>query len=212
MRQDDSELRPASSVGCACRMAVAQLSLLFNKASTLGQQTAYQVKIIKPALQQQPMAGRVSCQGLAMSKSLSASCKPVQAHQGQPVRPWSPTVTEYYYLQGDMLAVSPFESHQDPSLFQPAASQYLPTRPGMACPHSRLQEVPGVGGIAGMVFGGGRYRCCCCCCNCFLAASIYFAAYTWAHRALCTLYTDSFTSPEVHRRQQRCCCYDCQCS
>ena len=57
-----------------------------------------------------------------------------------------------------MLAVSPFETHQDPRLFQLAASQYIPDRPGMMCPHSRLHEVPGVGGIAGLVFGGGRYR------------------------------------------------------
>lgn len=57
-----------------------------------------------------------------------------------------------------MLAVSPFESHQDERLFPPAASQYLPDRPGLACPHSRLHEVAGVGGIAGIVFGGGRYR------------------------------------------------------
>lgn len=57
-----------------------------------------------------------------------------------------------------MLAVSPFESHQDERLFALSASQYLPDRPGLQCPHSRLHEVPGVGGIAGMVFGGGRYR------------------------------------------------------
>ena len=57
-----------------------------------------------------------------------------------------------------MLAVSPFESHQDERLFQPAACLYRPDRPGMHCPQSGLHEVAGVGGIAGLVFGGGRYR------------------------------------------------------
>ena len=64
-----------------------------------------------------------------------------------------------------MLAVSPFESHQDGQLFQPAACQYRPGRPGMHCPQSGLHEVAGVGGIAGLVFGGGRYRSAACLTN-----------------------------------------------
>ncbi len=60
--------------------------------------------------------------------------------------------------QGDMLAVSPYESHHDPRFFHPHPYEYDPSRVGLQCPGSSLHEVPGVGGIAGLVFGGGRYR------------------------------------------------------
>lgn len=60
--------------------------------------------------------------------------------------------------QGDMLAVSPYESHHDPRFFQPHPARYDPTRRGLQCPGSSLHEVPGISGIAGLVFGGGRYR------------------------------------------------------
>lgn len=61
--------------------------------------------------------------------------------------------------QGDMLAVSPYESHHDSRFFSPDPCQYNPRRAGLNCPASGLHQVPGVGGIAGLVFGGGRYRC-----------------------------------------------------
>lgn len=64
-------------------------------------------------------------------------------------------------LQGDMLAVSPYESHHDDRFFQPRPAEYDPLRWGLQCPGAGLHEVPGVGGIAGLVFGGGRYRCTC---------------------------------------------------
>lgn len=57
-----------------------------------------------------------------------------------------------------MLAVSPYESHHDPRFFQPQPARYDPTRGGLQCPGSSLHEVPGISGIAGLVFGGGRYR------------------------------------------------------
>ena len=60
--------------------------------------------------------------------------------------------------QGDMLAVSPYESHHDPRFFHPHPARYDPTRGGLQCPGSSLHEVPGISGIAGLVFGGGRYR------------------------------------------------------
>ena len=63
------------------------------------------------------------------------------------------------HLQGDMLAVSPYESHHDPRFFHPNPEDYNPNRRGLQCPGSSLHEVPGVGGIAGLVSGGGRYRC-----------------------------------------------------
>ena len=58
-----------------------------------------------------------------------------------------------------MLAVSPYESHHDARFFHPNPEDYNPARGGLQCPGSSLHEVPGVGGIAGLVFGGGRYRC-----------------------------------------------------
>lgn len=54
-----------------------------------------------------------------------------------------------------MLAVSPYESHMDERLFGADAAAYNPERPAL-----RLADgsVPGVGGLPGLVFGGGRYR------------------------------------------------------
>ena len=60
--------------------------------------------------------------------------------------------------QGDMLAVSPYESHHDPRFFQPHPARYDPNRGGLHCPGSSLHEVSGISGMAGLVFGGGRYR------------------------------------------------------
>ncbi|KAK9838552.1 hypothetical protein WJX81_007055 [Elliptochloris bilobata] len=58
--------------------------------------------------------------------------------------------------QGEVLAVSPYESHMDERLFGPNAAAYDPDRRAL-----RLGDgsVPGVGGLPGLVFGGGRYRC-----------------------------------------------------
>lgn len=57
-------------------------------------------------------------------------------------------------LQGQLLAVSPYESHLDERLFGPRAHEFDPGRPGVAA----VMGVAGVGGIAGFAFGGGRYR------------------------------------------------------
>ncbi len=58
-------------------------------------------------------------------------------------------------LQGEVLAVSPYESHLDERLFGPHAAAYDLDRPAL-----RLGDgaVPGVGGLSGLVFGGGKYR------------------------------------------------------
>lgn len=54
-----------------------------------------------------------------------------------------------------MLAVSPYESHMDERLFGADAGAYNPERAAL-----RLGDgsVPGVGGLPGLAFGGGRYR------------------------------------------------------
>ncbi|CAL8466371.1 g5907 [Coccomyxa elongata] len=57
--------------------------------------------------------------------------------------------------KGQLLAVSPHESHLDERLFGPRAHEFDPGRPGLAA----VVGVAGVGGIAGFAFGGGRYRC-----------------------------------------------------
>ena len=51
--------------------------------------------------------------------------------------------------------MSPYESHLDERLFGPRAAAYDLDRPGL-----RLGDgaVPGVGGLSGLVFGGGKYR------------------------------------------------------
>lgn len=56
--------------------------------------------------------------------------------------------------QNQLLAVSPWESNLDEQLFGPDAAQYNPCRNGIA----GMGAIPGVGGIAGFAFGGGRYR------------------------------------------------------
>ena len=57
--------------------------------------------------------------------------------------------------QGDVLAVSPYESHLDERLFGADAGAYNPERPALRLGGG---SVPGVGGLPGLVFGGGRYR------------------------------------------------------
>ena len=56
--------------------------------------------------------------------------------------------------QGELLAVSPYESHRDERLFGPAAARFDPDRP----PVQGVEGVAGIGGIAGLAFGGGLYR------------------------------------------------------
>lgn len=63
-------------------------------------------------------------------------------------------------LQGSVVALCPYVSHQDPRLFGSGASVFDPNRPGMLFggstqPH---RAVVGVGGLAGLSFGGGKYR------------------------------------------------------
>jgi hypothetical protein len=55
-----------------------------------------------------------------------------------------------------VLAVSPYESHLDARLFGAGAAAYDPGRQPLRLAGG---AVPGVGGLAGLVFGGGRYRC-----------------------------------------------------
>lgn len=57
-------------------------------------------------------------------------------------------------LQGQLLAVSPYESHLDERLFGPHAFDYDPCRGDLAA----VLGVAGIGGVAGFAFGGGRYR------------------------------------------------------
>ena len=67
-------------------------------------------------------------------------------------------------LQGDVVAISPYQSHLDPRLYPEAPASYNPAREGMqlgaggsAAQHSAA--VPGAGGVPGLSFGGGKYRC-----------------------------------------------------
>ena len=52
--------------------------------------------------------------------------------------------------------MSPYESHQDKRLFGPDAGSFDPDRAPLAC----ISGVAGIGGISGLAFGGGLYRCC----------------------------------------------------
>ncbi|GAB4813829.1 hypothetical protein N2152v2_000875 [Parachlorella kessleri] len=63
--------------------------------------------------------------------------------------------------KGSLVALSPYTSHQDPRLFGPTASQFDPDRDGMLFggSHNPHAAVVGVGGLAGLSFGGGKYRC-----------------------------------------------------
>ena len=64
--------------------------------------------------------------------------------------------------QGCVLAISPWELNQDASLWPgPDPLTFAPERPGMQLlgPGGEPLYVPGVGGGAGLLFGGGRYRC-----------------------------------------------------
>ena len=66
-------------------------------------------------------------------------------------------------LQGDVVAISPYQSHLDPRLYLEAPANYNPSREGMrlgagsAAQHSAA--VPGVGEVPGLSFGGGKYLC-----------------------------------------------------
>lgn len=59
-----------------------------------------------------------------------------------------------------MVALSPYTSHQDARLYGSEASSYDPDRTGMLFGGSTLPHaaVVGVGGLAGLSFGGGKYR------------------------------------------------------
>ncbi|KAK9812805.1 hypothetical protein WJX72_004122 [[Myrmecia] bisecta] len=58
--------------------------------------------------------------------------------------------------KGQVLAVSPYEAHHDERMFGPHATAFDPERAGLQLGGG---GVAGVGGLAGLVFGGGRYRC-----------------------------------------------------
>ena len=57
-------------------------------------------------------------------------------------------------LQGQLLAVSPYESHRDTRLYGNDAAEFQPDRASV----SSIGTIPGVNGVAGMAFGGGRFR------------------------------------------------------
>ncbi len=59
-----------------------------------------------------------------------------------------------------MVAISPYESHLDPRLYGADAAAFNPGRRGMELGGSRAVHaaVPGVGGVPGLAFGGGKYR------------------------------------------------------
>ncbi|KAL4855710.1 25-hydroxycholesterol 7-alpha-hydroxylase [Chlorella vulgaris] len=63
--------------------------------------------------------------------------------------------------KGDVVAISPYECHQDPRLFQSSAHTYDPQREGIQLGGGTAAHaaVVGVNGIAGLSFGGGKYRC-----------------------------------------------------
>ena len=71
-----------------------------------------------------------------------------------------------------MLAVSPFESHHDRRLFGTDANDFNPLRPDMQLDtdasavvkdgdkaSTSAADIAGMAGLAGMSFGGGRWRC-----------------------------------------------------
>ena len=60
-------------------------------------------------------------------------------------------------LQGEMLAVSPWESHFDERLYGTDAAEFNPHREGLQ--GAPLGSVPGVAGLSGFTFGGGWFRC-----------------------------------------------------
>lgn len=69
-----------------------------------------------------------------------------------------------------MVAISPYESHLDARLYGGDAAAFNPGRQGMQLGGTSAVHaaVPGVGGVPGLAFGGGKYRCApaCCCCHC----------------------------------------------
>ncbi|CAL5225964.1 g8766 [Coccomyxa viridis] len=57
--------------------------------------------------------------------------------------------------KGELLAISPYESHRDERLFGPGAARFDPDRQAL---HG-VDGVAGIGGLSGFAFGGGLYRC-----------------------------------------------------
>ena len=88
-----------------------------------------------------------------------------------------------WLLQGEMLAVSPWESHFDERLFGVDAAEFNPHREGLQ--GAMLGSVPGVAGLAGFTFGGGWFRC-------LSAAQNVAAAPCWL-----SLYTGALASASV---------------
>lgn len=66
-------------------------------------------------------------------------------------------------LQGDVVAISPYQSHLDPRLYPEAPARYNPAREGIQLAGGGTAQhgaaIPGVGGVPGLSFGGGKYRC-----------------------------------------------------
>lgn len=65
-------------------------------------------------------------------------------------------------MQGDVVAISPYASHLDSRLFSPQhPTTYDPQRDGMRLGGTSTAHaaVVGVGGVPGLSFGGGKYRC-----------------------------------------------------
>ena len=63
-------------------------------------------------------------------------------------------ISPFPCVQGELLAVSPYESHRDERLFGPGAARFDPDRK----PLHGIEGVAGIGGISGFAFGGGLYR------------------------------------------------------
>lgn len=57
--------------------------------------------------------------------------------------------------QGDVVAICPWSVHADPRVFNPEPEQFNPDREGAQLPG----VAAGMGGVSGVAFGGGRYRC-----------------------------------------------------
>ena len=66
-------------------------------------------------------------------------------------------------LQGNVVAISPYQSHLDPRLYPEAPARYNPAREGIQLAGGGTAQhgaaIPGVGGVPGLSFGGGKYRC-----------------------------------------------------
>ena len=64
---------------------------------------------------------------------------------------------QLYISKGTVVAISPFDSHRNEELYGPDPREYNPQRPGWGKCHEG--GVVGIGGILGLSFGGGFYRC-----------------------------------------------------